>query len=511
MGDRNALSLDEARGLVRSLQKCRGIADVHAVLNESPNWCQYSCEEADLLTLMEMSRSIEYSSVIENVARMISGSGVTLVGDEEIPDDVQETFRNNVMEFIPEALNVMTVLGFVPISWHLDPQTMKPIFEVADIETSHFHIFRNKLTKAFVLLRWDTELNVYDAMTDFYYVARPSPMGRIKSLAAKLVDDYHVLCDLKREMMREIGRPAQYIIQKRTPKVSVQEQDATDEILFDTEQQLSGQKRDREALETTSITMNGERVDFFVVQEDFELVGGAGLEQTGQYSRKPWAEQYNEARRNFSRRLYELMGVPADITEERRRDTGLARQAADQDFNRAAGRWARRMGQCINQAIQNAYPTLYMQDEEMQEKIHADMMRRHAERIVKYLDQAGESDIIPETYEELEERIRPPSPTMEDYKRLLAERLPTARMEPDRRFNNEEIQTIRESSAFDDEKTRRLEAQALGIADVVEEEEDGNRPRKRQKNMMSAQRRANAEDDEVEEEESGPSGGNSSD
>lgn len=483
MGDRSRLSLDEARGLVQSLKKCRGVADVHAVLNGSPNWCHYPCEETDLLTLMEMSRSIEYSSVVENVARMISGSGVTLVGDEDIPEDVQESFRNNAMEFIPEALNVMTVLGFVPISWHLDPQTMKPIFEVADVETSQFHIFRNKLTKAFVLLRWDTELNVYDALTDFYYVARPSPMGRIKSLAAKLIDDYHVLCELRREMLREIGRPAQYIMQKRTPKVSEQERDATDEILFDTGQQITGQKRDRHALETTSITMNSERIDVLVVQEDFALVGGAGLEQTGQYSRKPWADQYNEARRNFSRRLYELMGVPADITDERRRETGLARQAADQDFNRAAGRWARRMGQCINLAIQNAYPTLYMQDEEMQEKMHADMMRRHAERIVRYLDQEGETDIIPETYEELEERIKPPSPTLEDYKRLLAERLPVARMEPDRRFNNEEIQTIRESSAFDDDKTRRLEAQALGIADVVEEDEQ--RPRKRLKNNLA--------------------------
>lgn len=487
MGVRSALSLDEARGLVRSLKKCRGVADVHSVLNQSPNWCQYQCEETDLDTLMEMSRCIEYSSVVENVARMISGSGVTLVGSEDIPDEIQDHFRANAMEFIPEALNAMTVLGFVPISWHLDPQTMKPIFEVADVETSQFHIFRNKLTKAFVLLRWDTELNVYDAMTDFYYVARPSPMGRIKSLAAKLMDDYHVLCDLKREMVREIGRPAQYIMQKRTPKVPAQEQDATDEILFNTEREMTGKKRDRNALETTSITINNERVDILVVQEDFEIVGGAGLEQTGQYSGKPWAERYNEARRNFSRRLYELMGVPADQTEERRRDTGLARQAADQDFNRAAGRWARRMGQCINQAIQNAYPTLYMQDEEMQEKMHADMMRRHAERIVKYLDQAGETDIIPDTYEELEERIRPPSPTLEDYKRLLAERLPSARMEPDRRFNNEEIQTIRESSAFDEDKTRRLEAQALGIADVVEEDEEQARPRKKLKNILAAE------------------------
>lgn len=487
----SAISHDEAHVLVTALKKCKGIADVHATMNDSPNWCQVECNGGSVEALVEMAKSLEYRSVVENVSRMISGSGVTLVGGD-IPDNVQRHFQRNVSEFIPAALTMMTVLGFVPISWHLDPESMIPTFEVADPRTSQYHMYRNRLTKARVLLRWDTELNVYDALTEFYFISKPSAQGEINSIASMLLRDFETLSVMRREMEAEIMRPAQYVIQKRVPKVPQADEDAVEEALFGVQEQFGLRKRKRDALETTSITLNNERVDVLVVQEDFEVVGG-NLEMTGQYGRESRRVQYEAERRAFSARLYQLMGVPADLTEERRRDTGMARQAADQAFNRAAARWAQHMGHCINKALEIAYPALFMEDDKTQERMHKQMMVRKAERVIEYLDRNADSDVLPDTYEELANRIRPPSPTAQDYRDLLADRIPTVRLEPDRRLSAEEIRTIRESTAFDDDMTRRLEAQALGMADVVQEEQ--SRPAKRRKNLLAPDV---AEEDEEE-------------
>jgi hypothetical protein len=492
----STLSYDSLKKLVVRLRKCRKLADVHAVLNDSPHWCQNTCEETAVDDLFRVSKTYEYRSVIENVARMITGSGVTLVGGDNITDELVEHFERNVSEFVPKALNMMTVLGFVAISWHVDMRTGFPLFKVANHKTSEFHLFVNKVTKAQLMMRWDTTLNIYDEHTEFFYVSEPTEEGEIDSLAATLMSDYRQLCRLRVESEREVARPSQYIIQKRPPKFGEDDQDAVDEALLGMHQELMGGKRKRDVLDTATITLNGERIDFLVVQDNYEIVGGAS-EVTGQFSGETWTTRYEQARTAFSRRLYQLMGVPGDITEERRRETGMARQAADQDFNRAAGRWARRMGKCINMAIQSSYPIIYMDDDETQRRLMVERRLREARQMINYIDTTNE-DIDP-SYENLMRRIRPPSPTAEDLRKLLADRIPTARMEPDRRLTAEEIQTIRESTAFDDDKTRRLEAQALGMADVVEEDEqESQRPRKKQRNLLKVQRG----DDEESSEES---------
>lgn len=468
------MQYNEARQLVVDLKSCSNSNEVQAVLNASQHWCLNGTREGVKDYLLEIAESPEFQGVVADVMRMVVGSGITLEG-ENITEELQEHFQRNAMQFVPDVITSIALLGMVPITWHIDPETHFPVFGVADLRMSTFHTFRNRLTGASVTMRMN-ELGIYDPMTEFYFVRRPNALGHLQSLVARLIPDWITLKKNRAEMIREMERPALFIVQRRAG-FTEDEDDPLDEVLFSAQQREGLRKRNRDVMETEDVEVGGEKVNILKVAEGYEVVGAQFAEQTRQFARDTAIAKYNAARRDFRRQIYEGLGIPADSTEERRREYGSGRKESSVDINRAASNIAKLVGQALQQAIRMCYHIFALKDEETQRMLHRDMEQKKAERVIQYLEKPQRGEKFTETFDELMERFEAPEPNIEEYRELLKSRLPRVRMNPDTRLDAEGIRTIRESDAFDEEETRRLEAQALGV-------EVDTRERKRPKNLL---------------------------
>lgn len=487
------MNKNEVKTLVTSLRSCKSPKDIKAAINSQPNWCQYCPRDGSLPQLIEFSESLEFQSVVSNLARMASGSGIRLSGGT-ITEEVQDHFQRNAMQFVPKALTAFILLGFIPISWHLDAQSGFPVFEVADLRISDFHTLRNKLTNASVTLRLNTELGIYDDMCEIYMVSPPNAYGEIDSHAMRVLPDYELLKIRREEMLREIGRPPLFLLQKRAGVEETQDS-PLDQLLYENERRVGLRKRKQDALETTSVSIAGEDVSFLRISDEYEVVGSQYSEQTNQFRNKSATDRFEEQSRLTMRKLYHLLGVPADIVEERRREYGNGRTAADQDFNKSAGRIARIIGQALQLAIDACYHIVAMDDPDVQRQMYYEMESRKAERVLEYLEANKDNELFLQSYDQLSKMFEDEvEPDIEMYRKALGNKRPRVEMNPDTRLSAAELEFLRGSNVFDEEETRRLEAQALGMAEQVED-----RKVKRQKNLLDAAKLENEDDDDDDE------------
>lgn len=482
------MNRNQVKQLVSRLRGCTSGMEIKAVLNGETSWSQYQTREGSMSRLLDFSESLEFQTVVAHLSRMVSGSGIHLTGDM-VSDELQDHFQRNAMQFVPRALSALILLGFIPISWHLDEVTQFPVFEVTDLRISDFHTLRNKLTNAQTTLRLNTELGIYDHMCEIYMVSPPNAFGEIDSHAMRMLPDWELLKMRRREMMRELSRPALYIVQKR-PGTN-EEESPLDQLLYQAQRRAGLRKRKRDALESMTVEVAGEGVSILQVDEEYEVVGSQYAEQTNQFRNKTASDHHEEMSRLVMRKLFQLLGVSANLFDDVRHEYGNGREASDRDFNKSAGRIARIVGQAIQLALDMCYHVVAMKDPQVQRQMYYEKEARKAEKVLQYLEKNQEGEQFLQSYEQLAEMFDEEiEPDIEQYRKALGSRRPRVEMNPDTRLTPAELEVIRSSTVFNDEETRRLEAQALGMAEKIEE-----KPAKRQKNLLDASKEEPEEDE----------------
>lgn len=440
--------------LKQLLEGCNSVTEVNKAMHENArHWSRISIPEEHVNRLMGVVRHPDNQCVLQELAGKVSGSGIELFGDN-VSEELQTHFRENIAGAPVPIIEYIEALNFAPVSWTMDPVREKPNIMFPSHLTSRFDFFYNHFAKVSLLMRWDTVLKAYDLFTEFLVVQYPQPDGSIVSVAQLLLEDYDMLRDLRTRTHAAINARPQFVLQKRPEE----KQDHLLDVISGLEQEvhLVPPKRDQPLTHRASAC-----ADMIVVDEGFEILRADHLRVPSRVE----LPSYDEARRRFRARVYNLLGLPADGAEERRREFGNARSAADHDLNRAILVWTERVMQALSLGVRMAYPIMFVQDEAAQLALHRDRHVQHLQRAIDYLH--GTDSDIPEQFEDLLERVRPPSPSLADIHRAVATVLPTVRMHPDRRFTADELQLMRQNSLLDPDVARRVEADTLGVSNLV--------------------------------------------
>lgn len=462
--------LRRAREFEAQLKACKCADDVHAVLNSEACWRCIEGVAATMAKLFAVSGSVEFEGVVADVARMVMGTGMRLVG-EGVEDELQDHFLKTAAQFVYQSIRYIATLGFVPVIWFMDPVTTLPTFRVADWQTSRFDIFHNHVTKAQIILRWDLERHLYDPATEFYIVRMPSPTGAVDTIAAKLLPRFEVLVARRDLMLAEIRRPARLVLQKRPRPEGDTHADALEEALLEMTAEVCNQpKRKRtnpdDVVEMIKVGCKGDETEFMLVKDEYQVVSSIANGNLAHPAPSRTAlEVYNAESQRFRALVYRLFGLPADAAEERRREYGNAREASNHDTNRASHTWAGWVHGALTVAVELAYPVLYVDKEEGRMEIEREKELAKAVATVAYLEELERTGKpMPPNIEAV---VRPPSPTLDECCKMLRKKVPRVELFPHREFTTGELTLIRESNALDDEKTLRVHAQALNLPEMI--------------------------------------------
>lgn len=495
--------LEEAREFLNSIQSCKSQDEIQEALNGLKQWTVHHVDDGLVNKLFNLAKSTHVAAVITHVANTVSGTGMRLEGDVVTPE-LQQHFSRRISEFVENVIVYIIALGFVPIHFILDPNNCFPTFRTADRLVSRFDVFRNKVTKAEILLRWDTERLMYDPMTQFYVKKQPTATGEIDSVATRLLSAYERLLKFEAAVAASFCRATRIVVQKRPVAGGGAQLDSIEETLQEMTSSIGpGKKRKRtdphDVAEILRLGPGGPEI--MVIKDGYQVVPAIANGDIDHPSDSRTAlEVYNDEARRFQADVYRQFGLPADPANHDRavREHGAGRAAVNQDMNRAIGRWTEQIRQAIAVGIELAYPTLFVNDEETLLRLERDRHEREAEAMLRYIDHVRETgeELPPE--EDMRRMFRAPSPTRDDYLLAVKDKLPVVQMFPDRRLTPAELSLIQEQQIFDPEQTRRLHAQALGVPEALDdspEPADAPAP-KRPRPLTSRERKGKDEEDE---------------
>jgi len=236
-----------------------------------------------------------------------------------------------------------------------------------------------------------------------------------------------------------------------------------------------------------------------IIKESYEFAKVNNNDLTKVRTGKDAREVFNEEEQALQMEAYREFGLPTDKAEKRRRDTGQSRQRSDEAVTNANSKFVSIVQQATQIGVNEAYPLMFIADEKTRAAIEKQREIMRAEATLAYLEQRKQTgERLPDT-EDLERLIKIRDPTVEDYRDAVKDRLPRVRMAPERRLNPDQLRLLQDDTVLEKEQMRELEAQVMGVADLVHEMDETmskERPKKRQKTLE-----VETEEQEVEQVE----------